>query len=210
MSVKHSIKETVAPPFGLIQQGFEINTDAALVNPDWEVFAEQHDQRYGLAISHLKSQVKGKSYDNGVMNLRVGRRGFYMQSRRFPAAFFGDTVAPELHLIDEEEARAITWEAAALYRSGEAQSLTCIFSEIDPPDVFFGYRVAGDERYELGSLRTALPLHLRVMIDTSEPTEVLGDGRGVVVYQRTTNGEHVLLKAPGRRQPYLGFLDFSD
>jgi hypothetical protein len=36
--------------------------------------------------------VRGRSFDNEVMTLRVGPRGFYVQSRRFPAAFYGDTV----------------------------------------------------------------------------------------------------------------------
>ena len=52
---------------------FEVNTDAFLVDPDWEVFADQHDHRYGLAIKHFKSLVKGDAYDNEVMKLRVGR-----------------------------------------------------------------------------------------------------------------------------------------
>ena len=60
---------------------FEVNTDAFLVDPDWEVFADQHDHRYGLAIKHFKGLVKGDAYDNEVMKLRVGRHGFYVQSQ---------------------------------------------------------------------------------------------------------------------------------
>lgn len=185
-------------------QGFEVNTDVALVDPDWEVFANQHDRRYGLAISYLKSVVRGNAYDNDVIRLRVGRRGYYAQSKRFPAAFFGDTTPPALEEIVEEEARAVAWEAVALYRSGEAQSLTTIYSDGDPGDLFFGYRVRERERYEFGGIRATLPLHLRVMIDASEPVDLLGGAQGVLIYQRTSAGKHMLLRATGRRQPFAG------
>ena len=52
--------------------GVVVNTDAALVDPDWDVFAAEHERRFGLAISHLKSLVRGTSYDNEVMKVRVG------------------------------------------------------------------------------------------------------------------------------------------
>ena len=91
----------------LATAGFEINTDASLIEPDWEIFAAEHDRRYGLAISYLKSRVQGDSYDNQVMELRVGRQGFYAQSRRFPAAFFGDTTAPTRSFIPAS--LAATW-----------------------------------------------------------------------------------------------------
>lgn len=186
----------------LATAGFEINTDASLIEPDWEVFAAEHDRRYGLAISYLKSRVQGDSYDNQVMELRVGRQGFYAQSRRFPAAFFGDTTAPARSFITEEEAEGVAWEAMALYRSGEAQSLTCVYSAQDPPDVFFGYRVVRQQHYEFGMLRPALPLHLRVIVDAGEPFDPLGSESGVLIYQRTSAGDHLLLQAPGRRQPF--------
>lgn len=189
---------------------FEINTDAFLVDPDWDAFATQHDHRYGLAIKHLKSMVRGRTFDNEVMKLRVGRRGFYTQSRRFPAAFFGDTAPPGVHFVEEEEARASVWDAVAHYRAGEAQSLTCIYSEGGPPDVFFGYRLGGHSRYEFGELRSGLPLHLRVLIDAEEPSEALASSRGVLIYQRLSSGDHLMIRARGRRQPYQGFGETAD
>ncbi len=181
--------------------GFELNTDAALINPDWDDFADRHDRRFGLAISHFKSVVKGRAYDNKVMRLRIGSAGFYAQSRNFPAAFFGDTRQPDVQIVDEAEAQAAVWEAVALYRAAEAQSLTCVYTSDEPPEVFFGYRMTPERRYELGSIRSALPLHLRVMIDAAEPSELLGHRSGVLIYQRTRSGEHLLIKAEGRRQP---------
>ncbi len=181
---------------------FEINTDAALVDPDWEAFVERHDARYGLAIHHLKSLVKGRRFDNEAMKVRVGPRGFYLQSRRFPAAFFGGTDLPEVSFVSEDEARAIAWEAAALYRAGDAQSLTCVYDDGDPPEVFFGYRTGESERYELGALQGGLPLHVRVMIDASSESELIGARQGTLVYQRSGDGRHVVLRRTGRRAPY--------
>jgi hypothetical protein len=181
---------------------FEINTDAALVDPDWEAFVERHEERYGLAIHHLKSLVKGRRFDNEAMKLRVGPHGFYLQSRRFPAAFFGGTDLPEVSFVRPEEARAIAWEAAALYRAGDAQSLTCVYDDGDPPEAFFGYRVSEDERYELGALQGGMPLHVRVMVDAAAETELIGARQGTLVYQRSGDGRHVVLRRVGRRPPY--------
>ena len=190
--------------------GFELNTDASLVNPDWEDFADAHDRRFGLAISHFKSLVKGRAYDNQVMRLRVGREGFYAQARNFPAAFFGDTRSPEVVTVQEADAQAAVWEAVAHYRAGEAQSLTTIYSGDDPPDVFFGYRLTGERRYELGHVRTSLPLHLRVLVDAPEESPLVGASAGVLIYQRTRRGEHVLIRAAGRRQPLLAGVQLAD
>jgi hypothetical protein len=190
---------------------FEVNTDAFLVDPDWDEFASQHDQRYGLAIKHLKSLVRGQRFDNDVMKLRVGEGGgFYAQSRRFPAAFYGDTALAEVRHVGEEEARAAVWDAVAHYRAGEAQSLTCIYSEGGAPDVFFGYRLGGERRYEFGALRSNLPLHLRVLIDAESPSEALTSSRGVLIYQRLAAGQHLMIRARGRRQPYQGFGETAD
>jgi hypothetical protein len=87
--------------------GVVVNTDAALVDPDWDVFAAEHERRYGLAISHVKSLVRGQSFDNEVMKVRVGAGGFYVQSRRFPAAFYGDTSTPVVRKIARDEAEVI-------------------------------------------------------------------------------------------------------
>lgn len=181
---------------------FEINTDAALVDPDWDAFVERHEARYGLAIHHLKSMVKGRRFDNDAMKLRVGPKGFYLQSRRFPAAFFGGTDLPDLRFVTDDEAGAVVWEAAALYRSGEAQSLTCIYDDGDPPEVFFGYRTSSEGRYELGELQTTLPLHLRVMIDGTTANELLSTHCGMLVYQRTADGRHLILRREGRQHPF--------
>lgn len=190
--------------------GFELNTDASLVDPDWEDFAEAHDRRFGLAISHFKSLVKGRAFDNQVMRVRVGREGFYAQARNFPAAFFGDTRTPEVLTVPEPEAQAAVWEAVAHYRAGEAQSLTTIYSGDDPPDVFFGYRLTGDRRYELGQIRSTLPLHLRVLVDAPQTSALIGASAGVLIYQRTRRGEHVLVRAAGRRQPLLAGVQLAD
>ena len=181
---------------------FEINTDASLVDPDWDEFVAEHEERFGLAIHHLKSVVTGRRYDNPAVKLRVGPHGFYLQSRRFPAAFFGGTDLPETSFVSEEEARALAWEASALYRSGEARSLTCIYDDEDPPSVFFGYRLDGEERYEMGGLANGLPLHLRVMIDAETPVEALGARSGAVVYQRTRDGRHLVLRRRGAHAPF--------
>lgn len=182
--------------------GFEVNTDFEFIDPDWEAFAELHDRRYGLAISYVKSVVKGAAFDNQVMSLRIGESGFYVQSKSFPASFYGDTGLSELSFISEAEAQALVFDAIALYRAGGARSITCVYSDSTPADVFFGYRFNALERYELGVMRASLPLHLRVMIDADEEFEPLGDRQGVLIYQRTTDGRHLVIKAPGRRQPF--------
>ncbi len=188
---------------------FEVNTDIELIDPDWEEFTELHEQRYGLAIAYLKSEVKGTSYGNAVMKLVAGEAGFYAQSKNFPSAFYGDLGATERLWLSDEEAHAITWEALALYRAGEAQSLTVAYSSA-PSDVFFGYRIGESERYELGYPKSTLPLHLRVMVDAPQTTELLGHAKGVLLYQRTEAGEHLLLKAPGRRRPFPLLDGFKD
>ena len=184
--------------------GVVVNTDAALVDPDWDVFAAEHERRYGLAISHLKSLVRGQSFDNEVMKVRVGAGGFYVQSRRFPAAFYGDTSRPSVRRVSQEEAEVIAWDASAHYRAGEARSLTCVYGDDDPPDVFFGYRVAGRRRYELGALRHRLPLHARVLVEGAPASELVPGGSGVVVLQRLADETFVVLTAPGRRPPFSG------
>lgn len=181
--------------------GFEVNTDIELIDPDWEEFTALHEQRYGLAIAYVKGAIQGASYGNAVMKLVVGDGGFYTQSKNFPGAFYGDLGAAEVTWLSAEEAQAITWEAMALYRAGEAQSLTAFYSSA-PTDVFFGYRVGDGERYELGRPKAGLPLHLRVMIDAPAPTDLLEQPKGILLYQRTEKGEHLLLRAPGRRQPF--------
>jgi hypothetical protein len=187
--------------------GFIVSTDAALVDPDWDVFATEHDRRFGLAITQLKSQIRGRRYDNEVMRLCVGARGFYVQSRRFPAAFYGDTVRPEVREIDGVEAEGLIWEAVAHYRAGEAQALTCVYSDDDPPDVFFGYRTGGRRRYELGRLRQAKPLHLRAVFEAEHEVEALRARHGVLVVQRMGPGRYVSVRSVGRRQPFAGLVD---
>lgn len=184
--------------------GVVVNTDAALVDPDWDVFAAEHERRFGLAISHMKSVVRGQSFDNEVMKVRVGAGGFYVQSRRFPAAFYGDTSPPLVQRISSDEAEVVAWDAAAHYRAGEARSLTCIYGDDDPPDVFFGYRMAGRRRYELGLLRHRLPLHARIVLDNAKASELMPEGAGVVVLQRMPDGGYVLLTAAGHRPPFAG------
>lgn len=181
---------------------FEVNTDIAFLDPDWGAFEERHDRYYGLAIAYLKQQVTGRSYANQAMELVVGEAGFYAQSKGLPAAFYGDMGQAQLALVGPEEAQAMVWEATALYRAGEAQSLTCVYSAALPPEVFFGYRLEVAERYELGFLQSRLPLHLRVMVDASQAVEVLGHSKGVLIYQRLPDGSHAVLRAPGRRQPF--------
>lgn len=185
----------------MISPSFEVNTDIALIDPDWEEFAVNHKRRYGLAIDYVKNLVKGQKHSNKVMELIVGESGFYAQSTSFPAAFYGETAEISSQIVSEAEAQALAWEAVAHYRANEAQSLTCIYSEA-PSDVFFGYRFEGLERYEMGLLRSSLPLHLRVMIDAPEPSSLLEHKKGVLIYQRLQNGQHLVLKAPGRRQPF--------
>lgn len=195
--------------------GFEVNTDIAFIDTDWDEFEEWHDRRFGLAIDYVKSTVKGVSHANKVMDLVIGGGGFYAQSKQFPAAFYGDTGDAELRCVDSAEAQEVVWEAVAMYRAGEVQSLTCVYSDA-PGDVFFGYRIntPGDppviERYEMGTLRTSLPLHVRVMIDAPDAPELLGATQGVLVYQRSLAGKHLLLKAPGRRQPFPLLGGFSE
>lgn len=182
---------------------FEINTDAALLDPGLGDMFDVHDRRFGLAISHFKSSVRGRSYDNDVITLRVGKNGFYTQSKRFPMAFFGDSARAEVSTVDEFEARAVVWEAVAHYRAEEAQSLVCVYDGEDPNDVFLGYRVADDRRYEYGFLKSELPLHLRILFDSAETVPMLGARTGVLIFQRTAAGKHVVVRAGGRRKPLL-------
>jgi len=95
------------------------------------------------------------------------------------------------------------WEAVAHYRAEEAQSLVCTYDSDDPNDVFLGYRVADDRRYEFGGLKSDLPLHLRILFDSTEDVPMLGARTGVLIYQRTRSGKHVVVRAPGRRRPLL-------
>lgn len=189
--------------------GFEVNTDSEFIDPDWDLFAELHDRRYSLAISYVKSVVDGTSFDNAVMDLRVGEAGFYVQSKNFPAAFYGDTGAAAHSFVSAVQAQEAVFDAVALYRAGDARSLTCVYSDSTPGDVFFGYRCDG-ERYELGFMRPSLPLHLRVMVDAEEESDLLGNTKGVLIYQRTVDGRHLLIRAPGRRQPFLLLDGFAD
>jgi hypothetical protein len=184
-----------------------VNTDAAMVNPDWEVFAVEHERRFGLAISHLKSLVKGQRFDNEVMKVRVGAGGFYVQSKRFPAAFYGDTTRPTVRRIGAAEAEVIAWDAAAHYRAGEARSLTAIYGDDEPHDVFFGYRMVGARRYEIGMMRHRLPWHTRVVVEGAIGSELAPSGAGVVVLQRLAADRFVLITAPGRRPPFTGIVE---
>lgn len=183
---------------------FELNTDASLIDQRWNDFDERHERRYGLAIEHLKSRVKGRAYDNEAMKLRVGARGYYVQAQHFPAAFFGDTGKANVTFVSESEATALVWEVVAHYRADEARSLTAVYTDDEPPDFFFGYRVSDYRRYELGFLRSSVPLHLRVLFDAEAEVPVLGASSGTLVYQRTRGGKHVVVRAHGRRQPLLG------
>lgn len=186
-----------------VLRGFEINTDMALVNPDWEQFQGSHDRHYGLAITHLKSLVRGRSYDNSAMRVRVGKNGYYVQSRQFPAAFFGDTTAARVRFVSPEEAESVCWEAVAFYRSAEAESMTCVYSGGERPEFFFGYRLGGQRRFEYGMLKSGPGVHLRVMLNSEEGIELLdGARRGVLIHQQLQDGRHVIITAPGRRQPY--------
>ena len=191
-------------------QGLQINTDASLVDPNWDEFATEHNRRYGLIISHLKSVVKGKAFDNGAIKLRVGPCGYYAQPKRFPAAFFGETTAPEHEFVSEDEARLAIWEAFALYRSGEAKSVVAYYNDGEPAQIFFGYRTGESRRYEMGWIRTELPLPLRVVIEGPCSTELLDGGSGVLIYQRTRSGQHLLLRASGKRVPYLAYGEVLD
>src|SRR5690606_39516857 len=78
------------------QGGIEINTDGELlgIGSGGDLF-DVHDKRFGLAISHFKDTVRGRAYDNESIALRVGRAGYYAQSKRFPLAFFGDSARPD-------------------------------------------------------------------------------------------------------------------
>ncbi len=183
---------------------FELNTDAALLDQRWMDFEDQHERRFGLAIDHLKSLVRGRSYDNDAMKLRVGAGGFYTEAQNFPAAFYGDTGRATVNFVSPTEAAALVWEAVAHYRSEEASSLTAVYTDDEPPEFFFGYRVSEFRRYEIGFLRTSVPLHLRVLFDCEAEVPLLGANSGVLIYQRTRNGKHVVVRAVGRRQPLLG------
>lgn len=192
---------------GSMVSGFELNTDASLVHTDWSEYLERHDQRFGLAIAHFKTQIRGRSFDNEAMRIRAGKNGFYVQSRQLPIAFYADSVEPEITIISEQEARAIVWEASALYNADEAQSLVVVYSAFDPPDdVFFGYRVGPNNRFEMGGLGSALPIHMRVVVDAVEESPLLEGKTGVIVYQQTPDGKHVLIKSRGRRQPFASTL----
>lgn len=201
-SVRSLIKAT--PALGSSDsEGFELNTDVSLFDPRWEDFERQHEQRYALAIEHLKSRVRGRSYDNDAMKVRVGIGGYYTQAQNFPAAFYGDTGKARVTHVSANEAAAVVWEAVAHYRSEEAYSITCVYSDDEPPDFFLGYRVRDDRRYEIGNLRSTLPLHMRVIFDADVEIPLLGAHGGTLLYQRTRSGKHVLVRAPGRRQPLL-------
>ena len=190
--------------------GFEVNTDSEFIDPDWDVFAELHDRRFGLAIQYVKSVVDGLAYDNDVMDLRHSKEGFYVQSKNFPAAFYGDTGVSSHEFVSEADAQAAIFDAVALYRAGDARSITCVYSDTTPADVFFGYRFNDTDRYELGMMRPGLPLHLRVMVDAPEETDLLHHTKGVFIYQRTGEGKHLLIRAPGRRQPFPLLDGFSE
>ena len=133
--------------------------------------------------------------------LRVGRAGYYTQSKRFPLAFFGDSARPDVRVIDVAEARQVVWEAVAHYRADEAQSLVCVYSTDDETDVFLGYKAGGGIDYEFGLLKADLPVHLRATFNADDVVPALGARSGVLVYQRTRSGQHVLLRARGRRAP---------
>ena len=184
--------------------GIEINTDGELLGlgGDGDVF-DAHDRRFGLAISHFKNAVRGRAYDNESIALRVGRAGYYTQSKRFPLAFFGDSARPDVRVIDVAEARQVVWEAVAHYRADEAQSLVCVYSTDDETDVFLGYKAGGGIDYEFGLLKADLPVHLRATFNADDVVPALGARSGVLVYQRTRSGQHVLLRARGRRAPLL-------
>lgn len=179
-----------------------INTDASLIQADWQHFAEYHQRHYGLAIEYLKSSIQKANpryYRNNVMEVAVSEVGFYSQAVHFPAAFYGDTAPVTLEPIQANQIDALAWEAVTLYRNGDVQSLTAIYSEYDRSDVFFGYRVqqiGQKELYELGSLRNAQPVHLRVIIDSPQASDVFGLQQGTLIYQRTSEGQHILLRAP--------------
>lgn len=186
--------------------GFELNTDASLVQTDWSDYLDLHDQRYGLAIAHFKTQIRGRSYDNDAMRIRVGENGFYVQSRQLPIAFFADSVEPDLRFISEDEARELVWEASALYHADEAQSLVMVYHPFDPPEVFFGYRMAPYNRFEMGTLQNGLPMHMRVVVNAEAHSDLVDGTSGVVVYQQISDGRHLLLTSRGRRQPFASSL----
>ena len=85
----------------------------------------------------------------------------------------------------------------------EAQALVWTYVSDDPYEGFLGYRVADDRRYEFGGLKSDLPLHLRILFDSTEDVPMLGARTGVLIYQRTRSGKHVVVRAPGRRRPLL-------
>jgi hypothetical protein len=87
------------------------------------------------------------------------------------------------------------------------RSLTCVYSDDDPPDVFFGYRTGPHRRYELGLLRNARPLHVRVMIEAQDEVEALGARSGAVILQRLAPDRFLVVRSTGRRQPFPGFVD---
>lgn len=187
------------------RQGFEVNTDMALVNFDWATIEVLHEQRYSLAIDYIKSIVQGDNYENSVMDLVASDDGFYVQAKRFPAAFYGDTSKAEITFVSEEKARDLVWEAIALFRAGEVRSLHCVYSENEPPDVFLAYKHEIDdqvEMYERGFLKNVHPLHLRVMVDASESCSMLQDKKGTLIYQQTSDGQHIVVKVRGEANPF--------
>lgn len=187
-----------------VPHDIEINTDGALLGlGGGSEVLDAHDRRFGLAITHFKNAVRGRAYDNESVTLRVGRGGYYTQSKRFPMAFFGDSAKPDVRVVDEAEARSIVWEAVAHYRADEAQSLVCVYSTDDPDDVFIGYKARADIEYEYGVLKADLPVHLRAIFSAEDVVPLIGARSGVLVYQRTRAGQHVLLRASGRRAPLL-------
>ncbi len=188
---------------GLQDGGFEVNTDASLFYATFEDGAEYHERRYGLAIDHLKSSVRGRAYDNDVMRLRVGPGGYYAQSQNYPTAFFGDTGSAKATFVTDSEAAAIVWEAVAHYRAEEARTLFCVYSDDDVPDFFLGYRVSDDQRYEFGMLKRIVPLHMRVSFEAADDVPLLGAPSGTVIYQRTRAGKHVVVRSAGRRRPLM-------
>jgi hypothetical protein len=135
--------------------------------------------------------------------VRVSPQGFYIESKNFPAAFYGDMVEVKAEFVSEEDARAMVFEAFALYRAGDARSMTVVYNEGQPTDVFFGYRINEDECYEMGQKRSSLPLHLRVMVEATEITEVLGTPYGALIYQRTSDGRHLIIKSPRNSELFM-------
>jgi hypothetical protein len=47
-------------------------------------------------------------------------------------------------------------------------------------------------------------------VDAPEESSLVGASAGVLIYQRTRRGEHVLIRAAGRRQPLLAGVQLAD